>query len=216
MLLRAQPCLVAPARQGDNPPVSSQPPPHEPWTPPDHAWQPPARGGGSSRLPILLIALLVGLLVVAIGAFLVMLASGVGNALVGRTPIAEVAVGQCFNGMTAAGGGAESTGSQLALILGVLVVDCAEPHDAELIGRFDRTGDGAYPGEAELARYSEEGCRERFANYVGTDFELSTLELTYTYPVEAQWSAGVRSFECMVVAADHEQRLVGSVRGTRR
>jgi hypothetical protein len=161
------------------------------------------------------ILLLVGVLAVAVAAFVFMLANGFG-ALGSRTPIGEVAVGECFDGLTAGSTDAEIGGSQLALILGVLVVDCAEPHDAELVGRFDWTGGDAFPGAAAVERHSEQGCRDLFREYVGTDFELSTLELTYTHPVEAQWNAGVRTFECIALAPAGEDKLVGSVRGSRR
>ncbi|HWH37564.1 MAG TPA: septum formation family protein [Candidatus Limnocylindrales bacterium] len=185
----------------DRPPDDSMPAPpppmwptaQQPWQPPP-GWKNPDRGPGKVIAIVVVVALVVFVGLGLVGGLLAYAMSG----LAGRTPIEQVPVGACFDGIgpTATGGDSSSV---LALFFGVSLVDCAEPHDAELVGRFDWSGPTTdFPGEPALASHSESGCRERFREYVGRDFDLSVYELVYTYPPEPQWRSGKRSFECIV------------------
>lgn len=224
-----------PPQQGWAPPAApgwsgQAPPPDQPswqagrpyqqgqsgWQPPQQGWQPePARRGGN-RGGIILVAVLVGVLVVAIGAFIALFGSGLGT-LADRTPIGQIDVGECFDGVTAGASETDNAAAQLALLLGVVRADCAEPHDAELIARFGwPTETTEYPGTSQVESFSAETCGARFGEYVGTVFDRSRLEMTYTYPLEPQWSAGERTFECIALAPVGEGKLTGSVRNSRR
>jgi hypothetical protein len=128
----------------------------------------------------------------------------------GGTAVDDVQVGQCFDGGRLA--------ENRALIVGVTIIDCADEHDGELIARFDWQGGETtrdYPGEERMVEFAEAGCRREFRLYVGLDFDLSRLDLTYTYPVQLSWLAGVRSVECLALAPAG-QKLTESVRGSRR
>jgi hypothetical protein len=162
------------------------------------------------------VIVLVLVIVLAVGAAMLMLANGLGQ-FANRTPITEVAVGQCFDGMALPPADNENVGAQLALVIGVVLVECAEPHDAELAARFYWAGGAeAYPGSGAVESYSASECRARFRDYVGVDFDDSALELTYTYPLESQWATAQRSFECIVMGPGGETKLVGSIRDSRR
>lgn len=183
---------------------------------PQQGWQPEPPKRGGNRGGIILVAVLVGILVVAIGAFIALFGSGLGT-LADRTPVADVAVGECFDGVTAGASETDNAAAQLALVLGVIRVDCAEPHDAELIARFGWSTESTdYPGTTQVEQFSADTCRLRFAEYVGTEFDFSQLEMTYTYPLEPQWAAGNQSFECIALAPIGEDKLTGSVRNSGR
>jgi hypothetical protein len=77
------------------------------------------------------------------------------------------------------------------------LVPCDQPHTAEVFHTFN-LDDGDYPGEESAASTAEEGCTAEFAGFVGVPFEQSELEVFYLYPVEAYWTLGDRSVQCLV------------------
>lgn len=104
------------------------------------------------------------------------------------------------------------------MIFNVDLVDCAQPHESELIASFEYTGDstGTYPGDSELAGYAEDECLERFTAYVGVTYYASSLELTYLHPTSASWVFGDRSMQCVVHPPVGQDRMTGTVRDSRR
>jgi hypothetical protein len=149
-------------------------------------------------------------------ALAAMLGSNLGN-LGTRTPIEDVGVGQCFNGIKNsdfAGGEQVSPG----MLFGVEVVDCAEEHEGELVARVSwPAGRGnEYPGDEEMATYAFNACSDAFGDYVGVSFESSTYEMTYIYPQQRSWTQGTRSIECLVHPPAGTDRHTGTVRDTRR
>jgi hypothetical protein len=178
-------------------------------------WQPPPKRGLSAGAVVVIV--LVGVLVLAVIGFIAFIGSGLGDLMANRTPIGDVTVGQCFDGFSAGDADEGSPSFELAILLGVTVVDCAEPHDGELIGRVQWTQAGVeYPGQQALEDHAAEGCHALFGDYVGIGYDASALEMFYTYPLPPQWQAGARSFECIVHAAAGEEKLTGSVRNSGR
>lgn len=55
-----------------------------------------------------------------------------------------------------------------------------------------------HAGEDPVVEFADAGCRREFVPYVGIDFELSALEMTYSYPLGRTWITGSRSFEFIV------------------
>lgn len=209
-----------------DPPPGSAPPPG--WAPPSGAgsgavgypYGPPQRpsAGGSKRIVFvivgLVVAALVGLLVIAflVGSSLANLAQ-----LGTRTPIEDVAIGQCFNGI-------QSTDFQdnrevsTGMLFGVEVVDCAQEHEAELIGRttWPRERGNDFPGDEEVETFAFNECLHIFETYVGRSYFDSRLEMTYTFPRLASWNAGSRGVECIVHPPVGVERAAGTVRGSNR
>ena len=93
-------------------------------------------------------------------------------------------------------------------------VPCADPHDNEAYATFDVSYD-AYPDEAVLAADARESCVQRFAAYVGRDYESSSLDVFTMYPSPESWVQNDREVVCAVYDMEGE-KLVGSVRDSGR
>jgi len=130
---------------------------------------------------------------------------GYGDDLVthddGNTDIYDVVVGQCVDDPDFLGED---------LYASVTVVDCAQPHIAELFALFDLPGD-EFPGDDAVWEAAETGCTAEFGPYVGTSYEESALDYTYFWPDESNWNLGDHEVMCFVV--DYEQEFTsGSAR----
>lgn len=120
-------------------------------------------------------------------------------------PIPEYTAGSCLLGVRDARELTEET---------VKVVDCAMPHDGEVVANVEHPG-GSYPGEDALFAFGGTSCRLAFKSYVGVSFRASRLEMLVLYPEEILWLKGDRTIDCIAIAPD-DTPLVGSVRGTRQ
>lgn len=81
------------------------------------------------------------------------------------------------------------------------IVPCDEVHDDEAYARFTLDGDqGApYPGETVIERLANDGCRERFSDFIGIRYEDSVFEFFSMYPAERSWTVhGDRRVTCLV------------------
>jgi hypothetical protein len=103
----------------------------------------------------------------------------------------------------------------------VTVVDCEEPHDAELYAVVDVAGvglagaeDAPYPGREAVIAVAEEVCTARFEPHVGRAHADSSLDASFLVPTEGTWSIGDRTIACLV--EDPAGPLVGIVAGTGR
>jgi hypothetical protein len=106
------------------------------------------------------------------------------------------------------------------------VVDCDEPHIGEVffVGELDPQRTLPYPGnERDLFRAVVEACVQPtlgrmspFEAYVGVPFGVdASLDLYPIAPDERAWAPTGGQFVCIVVPADDDDVLVGSVRGSR-
>jgi len=93
----------------------------------------------------------------------------------------------------------------------VPVVPCDEPHDDEVYATFT-LDHGEYPGEAAAETLANDGCRARFADFIGIADEDSVFEFFPMYPSPEGWNAhGDRTVRCIVwYPAD---TVVGSLSG---
>ncbi|NNF69406.1 MAG: hypothetical protein HKN01_06510, partial [Acidimicrobiia bacterium] len=66
------------------------------------------------------------------------------------------------------------------------VVDCAEPHDYEVLATVDLSGD-TYPGDFEVTIQAFERCLEPFEAYVGIAFDASEVYIAPFVPAEESW-----------------------------
>ncbi|MFD4377422.1 DUF4190 domain-containing protein [Streptomyces sp. NPDC058486] len=124
---------------------------------------------------------------------------GMREAASARMPM-ELRTGECFLDDTEDGD----------YTLGVQVVDCAEPHDAEVTGRFEVTGFDAWPGERKLEELGEKRCDAMIATYVRDTWSLTeeTWSLYY-FPDRQAWREGEHRIACGVGG---EERTTGSLR----
>jgi Septum formation len=94
------------------------------------------------------------------------------------------------------------------------IVPCDEVHDDEAYARFtlDGSRSSPYPGEEVIERLANDGCRERFTDFIGIRYEDSVFEYISMYPAEGGWTAhGDRRVTCLVW--DPKDSLTGSLGG---
>lgn len=110
-------------------------------------------------------------------------------------------VGDCFDDSSSGDG-------EISSLPGV---PCGKPHDNEAFAVFDLKLAG-FPGEDEMIDIAYEACSERFENYVGRDYESSTLDFFPIYPTSASWQQDDHEVICAAYDMD-EAKLQGSVQG---
>ena len=92
-------------------------------------------------------------------------------------------------------------------------VDCAKPHDNEVVGSTTFAGSGGYPGESVLGNYALTPCVAAFETYVGGSFDASSLTMIPIIPTDLTWLKGDRTIACVVLSSSGAM-LTGSIRGT--
>ena len=85
---------------------------------------------------------------------------------------------------------------------------CDEPHDAEVFAvydlEFDRDAD--FPGASQVQSSAQEGCQERFEEYVGQPYEDSPYFLSAIAPTQRTWEGrDDREVICSLITATGEQ-----------
>ena len=104
----------------------------------------------------------------------------------------------------------------------VKVVDCAEPHDREVISSFEiddgkypgKLKDDKYPGKKAVARYADARCGAAYETYVGAPYERVSGIFGYYYPTWSGWDDGDRTVICLAYPVEDGEQLVGSVRNS--
>lgn len=97
----------------------------------------------------------------------------------------------------------------------IQVLPCTEPHAFEVFATTELP-DGDYPGIGEADAQAQEFCRSEFLGFIGVDYDASSLELQYFYPVESEWyDDGGRMVACLVGAAGGDP-ATGTLRDSRR
>jgi transcriptional regulator with XRE-family HTH domain len=112
---------------------------------------------------------------------------------------ADLAVGDCFN--------------DPGLALELPVVDCDEPHLAEVYAVHTPSGEVDEPSAAEIDTLASTVCLQRFTTFVGESYLASPLDYLYTNPTPAAWAGGDHTVTCSVYRPDG-QDLVGSARNS--
>lgn len=93
----------------------------------------------------------------------------------------------------------------------VELTSCNASHRLEAYAVFDLP-DGPFPGQSDVDRRSDEGCTERFENFIGLPFDESEIGLQYVTPVKDVWDYD-RSVVCF---ADTEGMTTGTLKAARR
>jgi hypothetical protein len=166
---------------------------------------------------LIVVGVVVLLVVLVIIVAAILIGSGLGN-LGQRTQLADVAVGQCFDGMKASDFTGGDPQVSAGMLFGVTIVDCAEPHEAELAGRVVWAADrgDSYPGDSDIEFFALTECTDVFADYVGLDFQRSVLNMTYIYPQLRSWNEGSRSVECVIHPPPGVEKEAGTARNSNR
>jgi hypothetical protein len=93
--------------------------------------------------------------------------------------------------------------------LGVTILSCSAPHDAEVFATFGLTA-SSWPGNAAVQSQASTGCMNRIGDYLNPQLANIGLTQEYFYPDHAAWRAGVRTVVCEVSSSTGQ--LTGSVR----
>jgi hypothetical protein len=130
------------------------------------------------------------------------------------TGVQHLSVGQCLNGARPD----PAPAAAIPIIHDADVVDCATPHDSELVASFDYpvSRAAAYPGFDVVSSYAQAECGVRFSSYVGVRPEDTSYGLTFIPPMEFNWDVGDRAVQCLVHPPDGHAHMTGSVRNSRR
>lgn len=100
-----------------------------------------------------------------------------------------------------------------AAISTVATVPCSSPHTEEVYALVVDHAGSNYPGSDALVHFANAACLQRFAGYVGVDYQYSQLYYTYLLPSVRSWASGDRSVVCVVTTTG--QRLTRSVEGSK-
>lgn len=137
------------------------------------------------RLTLVLLAFVLGVAATACGG-------GGGN-------VFSLEAGDCFDLATDAG-------EELS---NVPIVDCDEPHDAEVFYVYDLP-DGDYP--ADIDARTEADCINQFEGYVGSNYTTSRLIVSSLRPTSDGWDAGDQEVVCVLFLGT--DKMTGSQKGT--
>lgn len=118
----------------------------------------------------------------------------------------ELVVGDCFSAAPD-----EPDADELVLTT-VEVVDCDEPHLAEVVAIGELTADpgDAFPGVADRDAEALALCQPAVEAYTGVPLAASDLGLIWLAPTATTWADGDREVTCAVQSLDGTP-LVGSV-----
>ena len=113
----------------------------------------------------------------------------------------NVRVGDCFNDV--------GFDDEVSSVPGI---PCSDPHDNEAYAVFD-VSVPSYPEGEGMSELAYESCMDRFAAYVGKDYESSSLEITTMFPSQQSWRENDREVICAVFDMN-AQKLTGTSRGS--
>ena len=97
----------------------------------------------------------------------------------------------------------------------VEAVPCTQAHDNEAYAAFNLSGND-YPGVSEVQQLADQGCFDRFAGFVGVEYEDSSFDFWSMYPTEGSWDQlDDREILCAVYNNDLT-RATGTARNSAR
>ncbi|MDA1061527.1 MAG: septum formation family protein [Chloroflexi bacterium] len=101
----------------------------------------------------------------------------------GSLSVFSMAAGDCFDDP-------DGLGPDGLLVGSVSALPCTERHDNEVFAvyRIPGPADTAYPGDERIYDLGRNGCLDRFAAYVGIEYEQSRFEIDSIIPTEQSWS----------------------------
>jgi Septum formation/Domain of unknown function (DUF4190) len=119
----------------------------------------------------------------------------------GNVSLSDLQPGDCVNGV-----------KENQQVTSLPAVPCSQAHEAEVYGVFElaRTD---FPGQDEIDQRSEEGCGQRFTEYIGNSPNVTseTYDQFFFGPNAQTWAKGDREVICMAVS--HGGAKTGSIKG---
>ena len=96
----------------------------------------------------------------------------------------------------------------------VPVVDCSLEHESEV---YSRTvlDDDEFPGDDAVRDRAVTGCTEAFTEFVGIEYDASSLDFAYYFPTRTSWDRGDRDIVCLLIDPAAES-ITGSLAGAAR
>ena len=113
-------------------------------------------------------------------------------------------VGDCFDDPS------NMFGDEITSLPGV---PCADPHDNEVYALVNVTLE-SYPGEDAMWEHANDQCLDRFAGYVGRDYETSQLDIYTMYPTPESWRNNDREVVCALYDME-ANKLTGSAKDSK-
>lgn len=104
-----------------------------------------------------------------------------------------------------------------AQVTDVVLVDCAEPHDYEVLGTVQLEGD-AFPGDVETVVQARAACERVFREYAGVERSATPWLINALTPTAGGWSEGNRTATCLALQFDDNlefRKVTGSLRAAR-
>jgi hypothetical protein len=120
----------------------------------------------------------------------------------GTLSVQDLRVGDCFNSEDA------------DEIAEVDARPCSEPHEYELFHDAEHPGP-SYPTDEAWFTFIVEECTPAFEEYVGIDFDSSSLDIQPLTPTEGGWDDGDRVLQCIAVDPN-DSTLTTSLRNANR
>ncbi len=126
----------------------------------------------------------------------------------GEVSAFDVGVGDCFDPV-------EVEEAEGLMIRAVRLIDCAEPHRAEVVAveTLDTPAGEPFPGAEARDTAAEELCTAPIEEFLGGPLAESSLLVLWLAPSEESWPEDDREVVCMVASPDGET-LTGSVAGS--
>lgn len=123
------------------------------------------------------------------------------------TSVFELRVGNCV----------ETLVPENASVVTLPVVECTEPHAAEVfrVTQLNADRDRDYPGDSEVQVEADAMCLARFEGYVGLPYEESVFEYSLIVPGEESWRASRGEVTCLLFEPGNNA-VVGSAYNARR
>jgi len=116
----------------------------------------------------------------------------------GDVNVQRLTPGQCLNGL-----------KEGSAIRDLPAVPCAEPHEGEVYAVFD-LADGAFPGDAEVAKLAEDGCVDRLETAAPKAAEDPDVEIYFLHPTQSSWRLGDQGVACVAMSA--KGKVTGSIK----
>jgi hypothetical protein len=119
-----------------------------------------------------------------------------------ETEVLTLAVGTCFD---------DPDAFDLVDPSDVPIVECDVPHDNEVYASRNLKGI-EFPGREAMADRADEVCLAEFAPYIGTAYEDSIYEFSWSVPSEESWDQDDREVICFAYDLNLD-KITGSING---
>lgn len=121
----------------------------------------------------------------------------------GEQDVFSIEIGDCLNDQSAQ-----------EEVTSVPIVDCSEPHDAEVFARTDSTS-SSFPGADALFAELDAFCQgDAYTTFVGIPFAESVYYTSGYIPTDESWDNGDRELLCTII--DENGQVTGSLKGVAR